>query len=50
MGWMALVPHFRINIYDANGFWAWQSWLVAIAGAVIVLLLFGLITRRRTAR
>jgi uncharacterized membrane protein YeaQ/YmgE (transglycosylase-associated protein family) len=48
-GWLSSLI-FGINIYDANGFWAWQSWLVAIAGAVIVLLLFGLITRRRTAR
>jgi uncharacterized membrane protein YeaQ/YmgE (transglycosylase-associated protein family) len=30
-------------------FWSLQTWLVALAGAVIVLLLWGLVTRRRRA-
>ncbi|MGB3909422.1 MAG: GlsB/YeaQ/YmgE family stress response membrane protein [Pseudolysinimonas sp.] len=36
------------DIYGVNGFWSITSWLFAIGGAVIVLLLFGLITRNRS--
>lgn len=36
------------DIYSVNGFWSITSWLFAIGGAVIVLLLFGLITRNRS--
>jgi uncharacterized membrane protein YeaQ/YmgE (transglycosylase-associated protein family) len=36
------------DIYGVNGFWSITSWLFAIGGAVIVLLVFGLITRNRT--
>ena len=28
-------------------FWSLQTWLLAIAGAIIVLLIFGLVTRGR---
>jgi uncharacterized membrane protein YeaQ/YmgE (transglycosylase-associated protein family) len=45
-GWLSSLV-FGTNLLDANGFWAWQSWLTAIAGAVIVLFVFGLITGRR---
>ena len=42
-GWIAgLIPGIGYN-----NFWSIQSWLIAIAGALVVLLLFGLITRRR---
>lgn len=36
---------------DLQEFWSIQTWLVAIAGSIIVLLIYGLITRnsRRTA-
>lgn len=30
-------------------FWSIQTWLVAIVGSIIVLLIWGLVTRRRTA-
>jgi uncharacterized membrane protein YeaQ/YmgE (transglycosylase-associated protein family) len=36
------------DIYGVNGFFSITSWLFAIGGAVIVLLVFGLITRGRT--
>lgn len=47
-GWISSLI-FQTNIYDANGFWSITSWLFAIGGAVIVLLLFGLIRGRRKA-
>ena len=28
-------------------FWSWQSWLIAIAGALLVLFLYGLLRGRR---
>lgn len=31
-------------------FWSIQTWLVAIAGAIIVLLIYGLVTRGSRAR
>jgi len=36
------------DIYGVNGFWSITSWLFAIGGAVIVLLVFGLLTRNRS--
>ena len=47
-GWISSLI-FGTNIYDANGFWSITSWLFAIGGAVIVLLVFGLIRGRRRA-
>jgi uncharacterized membrane protein YeaQ/YmgE (transglycosylase-associated protein family) len=45
-GWIAgLIPGIGYE-----NFWSIQSWLIAIVGAIIVLLIYGLITRRRTAR
>lgn len=35
------------DIYGVNGFWSITSWLFAIGGSVIVLLVFGLLTRNR---
>lgn len=35
---------------DYEGFFSIQSWLIAIGGAVLVLLVYGLITGRRGAR
>lgn len=32
-----------------TGFFSLQSWIIAIAGALIVLVIYGAITRRRTA-
>lgn len=37
------------DFYGENGFWSIPSWLFAIGGAVIVLLVFGLLTRNRKA-
>ena len=37
------------DIYGVNGFWSITSWLFAIGGAIVVLLVFGLITGRRKA-
>lgn len=33
-----------------NGFFSLQSWLIAIVGAIIVLVIYGAITGRRGAR
>ena len=33
-----------------DGFFSLQSWVIAIVGAIIVLLIYGLITGRRGAR
>jgi uncharacterized membrane protein YeaQ/YmgE (transglycosylase-associated protein family) len=35
------------DIYGVNGFFSIVSWLWAIGGAIVVLLVFGLITRSR---
>ena len=44
-GWIAgLIPGIGYE-----NFWSIQSWLIAIVGAIIVLLIYGLITRRRSA-
>ncbi len=48
-GWIAGFIFPDIDIYGENGFWAWQSWLTAIVGALVVLFIFGLIFRRRRA-
>lgn len=32
-----------------TGFFSLQSWIIAIVGALIVLVIYGAITRRRTA-
>lgn len=37
------------DIYGVNGFWSITSWLFAIGGAIIVLLVFGALTGRRKA-
>lgn len=44
-GWLSSLI-FGTNLLDANGFWSIQSWGVAIAGALIVLLVYGLVKRR----
>jgi len=45
-GWLAgLIFHL-----DYNGFFSIQSWLIAIVGAVIVLLIYGAIFGRRGRR
>ena len=46
-GWIS--GFFFPDIYGENGFWSWQSWLVAILGAVVVIGIFGAIFRRRRA-
>lgn len=33
-----------------NGFFSLQSWIIAIVGSIIVLLIYGAITGRRSAR
>jgi uncharacterized membrane protein YeaQ/YmgE (transglycosylase-associated protein family) len=33
-----------------QNFWSWQSWLIAIAGALLVLFVFGRLRGRRGAR
>ena len=43
-GWLAGLI-FNIGYDD---FWSIQSWLIAIVGAVVVLLIWGFITRSRT--
>jgi len=42
-GWLGSAI-FGIGLED---FWSLQTWLVAIIGAVVVLLIWGLIARRR---
>jgi uncharacterized membrane protein YeaQ/YmgE (transglycosylase-associated protein family) len=45
-GWIAgLIPGIGYE-----NFWSIQSWLIAIVGALIVLFIYGLITRRRTTK
>ncbi|MGV8968864.1 MAG: GlsB/YeaQ/YmgE family stress response membrane protein [Microbacteriaceae bacterium] len=43
-GWLGswLIPGF-----DINNFWSFQTWITAIVGSLIVLFLFGLVTRKR---
>ncbi len=44
-GWLGGLL-FNINL---EGFFSWQSWLLAIGGSIIVLLVYGLITGRKKA-
>jgi uncharacterized membrane protein YeaQ/YmgE (transglycosylase-associated protein family) len=46
-GWLGGLL-FGVNLQE---FWSIQTWLVAIVGSIVVLLIYGLITRnsRRTA-
>lgn len=46
-GWVS--GFFFPDLYGDNGFWSITSWLFAIGGAIVVLLVFGLIFRRRRA-
>jgi len=42
-GWIAgLIPGIGYE-----NFWSWQSWLIAIGGALLVLFVYGLIRGRR---
>ncbi len=43
-GWLAGLI-FNLNYDD---FWSIQSWLIAILGSVVVLLIWGFMTKRRT--
>jgi uncharacterized membrane protein YeaQ/YmgE (transglycosylase-associated protein family) len=45
-GWLGSV---LFNI-DVNEFWSISTWLLAIGGALIVLLIYGLLTNRRGSR
>ncbi|BDZ63930.1 GlsB/YeaQ/YmgE family stress response membrane protein [Agromyces mangrovi Wang et al. 2018] len=42
-GWLGSVL-FGIGLEE---FWSWQTWIVAILGSIVVLLIFGLFTRKR---
>ncbi|AYF99026.1 GlsB/YeaQ/YmgE family stress response membrane protein [Protaetiibacter intestinalis] len=44
-GWLGSLL-FNVKI---ETFWSWQTWLLAIGGSIIVLLIWGLITRGRKA-
>ncbi len=41
-----LIARFVFN-FPMDQFWSWQTWLFAIGGSIIVLLVWGLITRGR---
>ncbi len=45
-GWLGGLL-FGVNLQD---FWSIQTWLIAIVGAIIVLLIWGLITGSRSRR
>jgi len=45
-GWLANA----IFGLDYNGFFSIQSWLIAIVGSIIVLLIYGAVTGRRRSR
>jgi uncharacterized membrane protein YeaQ/YmgE (transglycosylase-associated protein family) len=45
-GWLGSVL-FNVNIEE---FWSISTWLLAIGGALIVLLIYGLLTNRRGSR
>ena len=45
-GWLGSVL-FNVNIEE---FWSISTWLLAIGGALIVLLIYGLLTNRRSSR
>jgi len=42
-GWLGSLI-FNVNLQD---FWSLQTWLIAIVGSIIVLLIYGLIVGRR---
>jgi uncharacterized membrane protein YeaQ/YmgE (transglycosylase-associated protein family) len=45
-GWIGSAV-FNIGL---ENFWSWQTWIIAILGSIVVLLIWGLFTRnRRTA-
>ena len=44
-GWIGSLL-FGLGLED---FWSWQTWLIAIIGSVVLLLIWGLIARRRTS-
>ena len=44
-GWIGSLL-FGVGLED---FWSWQTWLIAIIGSVVLLLIWGLIARRRTS-
>jgi uncharacterized membrane protein YeaQ/YmgE (transglycosylase-associated protein family) len=49
----ALLGGFLGNLLFGVGleeFWSIQTWLLAIGGAIVVLLIYGLITNRRGSR
>jgi uncharacterized membrane protein YeaQ/YmgE (transglycosylase-associated protein family) len=31
-----------------ENFWSWQTWIIAILGSIVVLLIWGLFTRNRS--
>jgi len=43
-GWLGswLIPGF-----DINNFWSFQTWITAIVGSLVVLFIYGLVTRKR---
>jgi len=45
-GWLGSVL-FGVGLEE---FWSIQTWLVAIVGSIVVLLIYGLITRRSSRR
>lgn len=46
-GWIGGIVFNVSDFYGVNGLLSWQAWLFAIGGAVIVLLVFGALTRNR---
>jgi uncharacterized membrane protein YeaQ/YmgE (transglycosylase-associated protein family) len=44
-GWLGSVL-FGVGLEE---FWSWQTWLVAVAGSVVLLLLYGLFFGRKKA-
>ena len=44
-GWIGSVL-FGVGLEE---FWSWQTWLVAIAGSVVLLLIWGLVFGRKKA-
>ncbi|WP_353807429.1 GlsB/YeaQ/YmgE family stress response membrane protein [Agromyces sp. SYSU T00194] len=42
-GWLGSVL-FGVGLEE---FWSWQTWIVAILGSIVVILIFSLFTRKR---
>ncbi len=42
-GWLGSVL-FNVGLEE---FWSWQTWLVAIAGSIVLLLIYGLVVGRK---